>query len=77
MDAFATFFDEFRDDGIRLGCFEKLDAGFADGQHGGVDFFDFDCLAHRNIEAQLIAIELERFVDGAHGDSQMVDLAHV
>ena len=54
--------------------FEKLDARFTHRQHGGVNFFDRHGLAEGHGQSKLVAIELERLVDGAHGDPEMINL---
>ena len=74
MQSFATLLNEFRDDRIGFGGFQKLDARFPHRKHGGVDFFDGHGFAQRHVQAELVAIELERLIDRPHRNSQMVNL---
>lgn len=75
MQSLAALVDEFRDHGIGLRRFQKLNARLAHWQHRRVDFFDGYGFAQRNSQAKLIAVELERLIDRAHSDPEMIDLS--
>lgn len=75
MQTFTALVDELGDHRIGLGGFQQLDARFTYRQHRGVNFFNGDSFAQRHGQPKLIAIEIERLVDGAHGNSEMIDLS--
>ncbi len=73
MQSFAAFLDEFSDDGIGCRSFQQLDARFAHREHRGVDLFGGDGFPQGDFQAELVAIKLERLIDGADGDPEMIN----
>jgi hypothetical protein len=75
VEAFTAFGEEAADGGIFGGGFEKLDASFAGGDHGGADVFLLDGFFVNDGEAEGF-VELACLGDAADGDSDVVEFGH-
>src|SRR5579864_3610080 len=73
MQAFASLLNKLCDRRVRPGGFKQLDAGATGREHSHLHFFLFDGLAPPDREAKLLLVELERCLDGSHGDTEMVN----
>lgn len=74
MQAFTALGEEAADDGVLFGWFQKFDARAAGGKHGDVYFLMRNSFARGHAEPELLLVELQRPVDGADGDAQVIDV---
>lgn len=73
VQTFAALGQEFANNGVVFGGFEELDARTGDGEHRDIYFFMRDGFPGGHAEAELPLIELERLVERADSDAEMVD----
>jgi len=73
MQPLPAFLDEFGDHGIGRGRFQQLDTRFSGGQHGDVHFFLLHCFAQADGESELLLVELQRLVQRANGNAEMIN----
>ena len=74
MQAFTALGEEAADDGVLFGWLQQFNARAAGWKHGDVYFLMRDGFARGYGEAELLLIELQRHVDGADGDAQVINL---
>ena len=74
VEALAFALEEAADRRVGTSGFEELDFALADCEERGFDALVFDRVLRVKVEAESIAIELQRFVQRADGDADVVDL---
>ncbi len=74
MQTFTALGEEAADDGVLFGWLQQFNARAAGWKHGDVYFLMRDGFARGYGEAELLLIELQRHVDGADGDAQVINL---
>ena len=73
VEALAFALKEAADGGVGAGGFEELNLALADCEERSVDALVFDRVLRVDMQAESVAIEVQRFVQGADGDADVVD----